>query len=75
MVLGIPTGTAKSRLHRGLETLRTTIAVDPTTEFEIGEAVQIADRMLCHSGGQFVFGDGASPVEIDGEIVHRLDAE
>lgn len=31
MVLGIPTGTAKSRLHRGLETLRTTIAVDPTT--------------------------------------------
>lgn len=28
MVLGIPAGTAKSRLHRGLETLRKSIAID-----------------------------------------------
>jgi RNA polymerase sigma-70 factor (ECF subfamily) len=31
MVLGIPAGTAKSRLHRGLETLRTSMGVDDTT--------------------------------------------
>ena len=31
-ILDIPVGTAKSRLHRGLATLRTTLGVEPDRE-------------------------------------------
>ena len=31
-ILDIPVGTAKSRLHRGLATLRTTLGVEPERE-------------------------------------------
>jgi RNA polymerase sigma-70 factor (ECF subfamily) len=34
-VLGIPAGTAKSRLHRGLETLRAALAAEPPEPFSV----------------------------------------
>jgi RNA polymerase sigma-70 factor (ECF subfamily) len=34
-ILGIPAGTAKSRLHRGLETLRASLAQEPLEPFSV----------------------------------------
>jgi RNA polymerase sigma-70 factor (ECF subfamily) len=34
-ILGIPAGTAKSRLHRGLETLRAALAAEPPEPFSV----------------------------------------
>ena len=39
-VLEIPVGTAKSRLHRGLETLRSELGEDAATAMAVGEAVR-----------------------------------